>query len=123
MKKKSLRFKIIAVSASVAAVLILAVGIIFAVINSDDNFIDLSCPKITLNTEKQIGETLEFSLNTGTAYIDWGDGLPVKCDGGKMPYKYAYYGSPGTFYSGELKGNTVKIYSVKNITHFICRFI
>ena len=65
---------------------------------------DLGEPKIVMTTGKAVGETLSFSLNISTAYIDWGDGNIVQC---------------GPTYCGELKGQTVKIYSEKdNISYF-----
>ena len=73
--------------------------------------LDLGEPKIVMTTGKAVGETLEFSLDISQAYVDWGDGNIVQ-ETGTSSYYYSY--------SGELVGNTVRIYSTVDITYLNC---
>ena len=115
MKNKSLRFKIITAAVSAVALVLVTVGVIFAITSvtdpssndyvdsdndvvtnsddiiatsSDDNSTEFGEPKIVFTTEEQIGETMGFQMNITCAYIDWGDGEIVKINGSKTPIEY-----------------------------------
>lgn len=79
---------------------------------SDEIPADLGEPQIVMTTNKAVGETLIFSLNVSSAYIDWGDGNPIQIYGETSGF--------GCSFNGKTLDNTIKIYSTTSITSLWC---
>ncbi|MDD6396392.1 MAG: Ig-like domain-containing protein, partial [Firmicutes bacterium] len=73
-------------------------------------------PKITMTTEERSYNYLEFSVTVSGSdhsqlYIDWGDGNPAEVSSSDIV---------DVMCSGDVLGNTIKIYSEQTITEFSC---
>ncbi|MDD6394716.1 MAG: hypothetical protein PUB37_00800 [Firmicutes bacterium] len=111
---------VVKICLSFAAAVILCL-FVTACSQNEKNELDVPL-QIAVKTDIEKGRTIEINMDISEAYIDWGDGEPVFCVGQVWDESWIYDETSVNvvMYSGELKGNTVKVYSGSDITTFDC---